>query len=72
VQKAIQHTFPLDDPKTLEDPLRAIIITHNDCVDQLNAQVLEQLPAPLVTLRSEDRLEEELTWDKHNFLCTDF
>jgi hypothetical protein len=42
-------------------------------VDQLNAQVLEQLPAPLQTLRSEDKLEEELSWhNKHNFLHTDF
>jgi hypothetical protein len=73
VQKAIQHTFPLDDPTTLQDPLRAIITTHNDSVDQLNAQVLEQLPEPLVTLRSEDKLEEELSWkNKHNFLHTDF
>jgi hypothetical protein len=72
VAQGLEHVFPMASPETLQDPKRAVLTTHNDSVESLNALMLERIAGKMHVLKSEDKLEEESTWDKHNFLHTDF
>jgi hypothetical protein len=71
LETALQHAYG-DQFQHMNDDKRAVVTTHNTSVEELNSIMLSKLHAPLKTMYSEDRMEEEEQYSRTSFSHVDF
>ena len=71
MEEALKHVYG-EHFQHMKDDKRAVITTHNSSVEELNSTMLSKLNAPLRTMYSEDRLEEERDYKRGSFSHVDF